>query len=60
MMLPPQSFLPAVGVILMVVAGVATYNTPFFWLWLIEAIGMVALGFYYPVLFWRWFKQRGM
>jgi hypothetical protein len=44
-MLSATIILPAIGAVLMAGAGVATYGTAFFWLWLIEASGLaVAYG----------------
>ena len=43
-MLSPTIVLPAIGAVLMAGAGVVTYGTAFFWLWLIEAAGAVVLG----------------
>lgn len=44
-MLSPVTALPAIGAVLILGAGLATYGTVFFWLWLVETGGLVAISF---------------
>jgi hypothetical protein len=43
-MISPVITLPIIGAILVIGAGLATYGTAFFWLWLVETGGLVVAG----------------
>jgi hypothetical protein len=40
----PTILLPVIGAFFLLVAGVITWGTPFFWLWFVVALGMIAVG----------------